>query len=363
MPTTFITGATGFLGGHLVKRLHRLGHKIRALVRPSSCYNALATLPVELVYGSLSDFSIIREAMRGCDLVFHTAADYRLWTRCPSEMYASNVEGTRNVLQAAWETGAQKIVYTSTVGTIKLDGQKHPADETSFLQLDSRTGHYKKSKFLAEQEAIAFARRGLPVVIVNPSTPVGSHDWKPTPTGRMILDFLNRRMPMYLDTGLNLVEVEDVAEGHRLAAQKGRVGERYILGNENLSLKQIMELLSEITGIPAPRIRCAYPMALAAAWLSEGMTWLARSGEPRVPREGVYMARNYMFFDSQKAMRELGYNPGSVRAALQKAVTWFSGNGHLVKPLPSTFVPSLLDPLPGASLVMTTDDRAVAMAE
>lgn len=315
----------------MARLLCNRGYRVRALVRPTSCYQPLQSLSIEFIQGDLSNFSLIREAMKGCDAVFHAAADYRLWTRRPSEMYTSNVEGTHNILQAAWEVGIGKIVYTSTVGTIGLNGNRMPANETSFLRFDPKIGHYKKSKFLAEQKAIDFARRGLPVVIVNPSTPIGSHDWKPTPTGRIILDFLNGRIPMYLDTGLNLVDVEDVAEGHLLAFQKGRSGERYILGNENLSLKQILDLLSEMTGLPAPKIRCPYGAALAAAWASEGITWLMGGKEPRVPREGVYMARKYMFFDSQKAIQELCFRPKTILSALKKAVVWFSENGYVTR--------------------------------
>jgi len=363
MPIAFITGATGFIGGHMVRRLCGRGFQVRALVRPSSCYNTLKSFQVELVKGDLSQFSVIRDAMSGCDTVFHTAADYRLWTKQPSEMYAANVEGTRNVMQAAWDLDIEKVVYTSTVGTIGLNGCIEPSDETSFLQFDSKTGHYKKSKFMAEQEALRFAKRGLPVVIVNPSAPVGSHDWKPTPTGRLILDFLNRRMPMYFDTGLNMVDVEDVAEGHLLALEKGRAGERYILGNENLSLKQILILLSEITGIPVPGIRCPYLVALAAAWGSEAITWLGGAREPRIPREGVYMARNYMYFDSQKAVRELGFRPGTVQSALRKAVMWFLANGYVKKSLPSKLNISVRDVRPSPSSIVNVQERAVAMAE
>ncbi len=363
MPTVFITGATGFIGGHLVRRLCNRGYQVRALARPSSCHNTLKSLPVELFQGDLNSLSIIRKAMHGCNMVFHAAADYRLWTRQPSEMYATNVDGTRNILQTALDLGVEKVVYTSTVGTIGLSDGPIPVDETTFLQFDSRTGHYKKSKFLAEQEAIQFAQRGLPVVIVNPSAPIGSHDWKPTPTGKMILDFLNRRMPMYLDTGLNLVDAEDVAEGHLLAAQYGRVGERYILGNENLSLKQIFTLLSEITSIPPPRIRCPYSVALAAAWISGGFTRLSGGKEPRVPREGVYMARKFMFFDSKKATQELGFRPGTVRSALRKAVQWFSKNGYLTHPLPPTFAPKEIDSQNTSTAVLSMDEDAIAVAK
>lgn len=363
MPTAFITGATGFLGGHLAKRLCNRGYQVRALVRPTSCCHTLESLPIELVQGDLSDRSRLYEWMRGCEVVFHAAADYRLWTRRPAEMYASNVKGTRNVLQAAGEAGVRRVVYTSTVGTVGLNGNHAPADETSFMRFDSRTGHYKRSKFLAEQEALAFAQRGLPVVIVNPSAPVGSHDWKPTPTGRIVLDFLNGRMPMYLDTGLNLVDIEDVAEGHLLAAQRGRVGERYILGNENLSLRDILLLLAEITGLPAPRIRCPYPVALAAAWISEGLTWISGGVEPRVPREGVYMARKHMFFDSRKAVQELGFRPVGARVALSKAVAWFVENNYVTRPLPLN-MPVIETALPlESAAIMTVEESALSVGK
>jgi dihydroflavonol-4-reductase len=339
MPTAFITGATGFLGGHLARLLSSRGYQVRALVRPTACYDTLKSTPIDIVLGDLSQPGLLKKAMKGCELVFHAAADYRLWTRNPAEMYASNVEGTRNLLQAAWDEKVPKIVYTSTVGTIGLNADRTPADESSFLKMDARTGHYKRSKFLAEQVALEFAQKGLPVVIVNPSAPIGSHDWKPTPTGRIVVDFLEGKMPMYLDTGLNLVDVEDVAEGHWLAAQKGRVGERYILGNANLSLREILGLLSQITDIPAPRMRCPYALALVTAWISEGLTWMLDGKEPRVPREGVYMAKNYMFFDSQKAIQELGYRPGEVIFALKKAVVWFVENGYVQRPLPPSFDP------------------------
>jgi len=356
MPTAFITGATGFIGGHMVRRLCSRGYRVRALVRPGNDCNMLQPLPVEVVKGDLSQFSLIRDAVRGCETVLHAAADYRLWTKQPSEMYATNIEGTQNVLQAAWHARVERVVYTSTVGTIGLNGHREPADERSFLKFDSRTGHYKKSKFLAEQKALSFARRGLPVVIVNPSAPVGSHDWKPTPTGRMILDFLNGRMPMYLDTGLNLVDVEDVAEGHLLALKHGRVGERYILGNENLTLQEILGLLSEISGVPAPRLRCPYPLALAAAWGSEVVTRLWGGTEPRVPREGVYMARKFMYFNTGKARQELGFQPKRAILALRKAVAWFFENGYVTRPLPMCS----LSPGPERPAPLVGDTVAVA---
>ncbi len=362
MSTALITGATGFLGGHLARRLCSQGYKVRALVRPTSCRDALKTLPIELFEGDLGNSELIQEATRGCDVVFHAAADYRLWTRNPSEMYASNVDGTRNIMQAAWNCGVEKIVYTSTVGTIELEGRAS-ADESSFLKIGAQTGHYKKSKFLAEQEALAFAKRGLPVVIVNPSAPVGSHDWKPTPTGRIVLDFLNGRMPMYLDTGLNLVDVEDVAVAHLLAAKRGRNGERYILGNENLTLREILDILSEITGFPAPRFRCPYSVALMAAWCSEGWAVITGAGDPRVPREGVYMARKYMFYDCKKATRELGFQPAPARSALRKAVLWFVENGYVTRSLPATFPPPMPELLPRTAPVLQVNHDAVAVGK
>jgi dihydroflavonol-4-reductase len=363
MATVFITGATGFIGGHMVRRLCSQGHTVKALVRPITCHDTLRALPLEIVLGDLSQVPTIRKAMEGCDVVYHAAADYRLWTRNPAEMYAANVDGTKNMMQAAWDLKIPKIVYTSTVGTIGLQGHRQSADESSFLQIDSKTGHYKKSKFQAEQVVLEFARKGLPVVIVNPSAPVGSHDWKPTPTGRMIVDFLNGRMPMYLDTGLNIVDAEDIAEGHFLAAQKGRVGERYILGNENLSLRDILILLSDITSIPAPKIRCPYPVAFLAAIGSETFTWIFGGKEPRVPLEGVNMARKFMFFSSKKAKEELGFSPGTARLALEKAVRWFVENGYVSKPLPQEYRSSLLTSSEGSKRAFRVDEEAVAVAK
>ncbi len=361
MPTAFITGATGFIGGHIARRLIQRGFQVRALARPTSRRDGLEHLPVEWVAGDLSRMDVLRKGMDGADVVFHAAADYRLWTRDPRAMYATNVQGTQNVLQAALDARVDRVVYTSTVGTIQLnDGDSRPADERSFLKLEKRTGHYKKSKFLAEQEALQFVKKGLPVVIVNPSAPVGSHDVKPTPTGRIVLDFINGRMPMYLDTGLNFVDVEDVAEGHILAAQRGRVGERYVLGHQNLRLNEVLHMLSGITGIPAPRRKLPYAFALMAGYVSETMTRFTGGDDPRVPLEGVYMARKYMFFKSDKAMQELGYRPGMVRSALWKAVQWFSENGYLSRSLPSSFVPI---PAVAGHGEVSVPDAAVVLAD
>lgn len=334
MPKAFVTGGSGFLGGHILKLLCANGFDVRALVRPTSCYDTLKSLPIEFITGDLKDSKVVRESIRGCDFIFHTGADYRLWVRDPAEMYLSNVKGTRNVLQAAKDFGASKVVYTSTVGTIGLSDSGAPAHESSFLKVTSKTGHYKRSKFEAEQIALEFAREGLPIVIVNPSAPVGTHDWKPTPTGRIVQDFLNRKMPMYMDTGLNIVDVEDVAQGHLLAAEKGRHGERYILGSENLHLKQILDLLAEMTHLPSPQIRCPFFLALITGWCSETLTRLSGGNDPRVPLEGVNMARKYMFFDCRKAKQELGYHPKPARLALRKAAQWFLENGYVKNPLP-----------------------------
>lgn len=363
MATVFITGATGFIGGHMVRRLCAEGHRVKALVRPTTCYDTLKALPIECVIGDLSKVDVIRKSIEGCDIIYHAAADYRLWCRNPAEMYAANVDGTRNIMQIAADLRTPKVVYTSTVGTIGLNADRTPANETSFLKIDSKTGHYKKSKFLAEVEVLKFAEKGVPVVIVNPSAPVGSHDWKPTPTGRMIVDFLNRRMPMYLNTGLNIVDAEDVAEGHFLAAQKGKHGERYILGCQNMTLQEILITLSEITSIPAPTIRCPYALAWLAAWGSEIATLLSGSKEARVPLDGVRMARKYMFFDSAKAKKELGYKPGSPRVALEKAVHWFVQNRYVEKQMPPPYLARLKEKKSDSKPVFGVDEEAVAVAE
>lgn len=323
-----VTGATGFVGSHVVRNLVEKGERVRVLVRPGRSLRNLAGLTVETAPGDLTDPSSLRGAMKGCQRLYHVAADYRLWARDPSEIYRNNVEGTRNVLEAARDAGVERIVYTSTVGALAEGINGHPADEQTPVRLSDMIGHYKRSKFLAEAEVSAAAQRGIPVVIVNPSTPVGAGDVKPTPTGQMIVDFLSGRMPAYVETGLNLVDVEDVAEGHRLAMEKGRVGERYILGHQNLTLREILEILSRLSGRPAPRIRLPLPAALGVAAISTG--WSALSGRPpRVPMEAVRMSRKKMFFDSGRAVRELGFPQRPVEEALEKAVRWFRDNGYV----------------------------------
>jgi len=324
----FVTGATGFIGASLVRELLKEGYRVRALARPNSDRRNLKGLDLEICEGDLRDRKSLEEGMKGCDILFHAAADYRLWTRKPAVMYEINVDGTRNILEAALSQGVSRVVYTSSVGTLGNPGNGIAGDETTPVTLADMAGHYKKSKFLAEREAESFLKRGLPLVIVNPSTPVGMLDIKPTPTGRIIVDFLNRKMPAYLDTGLNIIDVEDCARGHVLAAVKGRIGEKYILGNENLTLQRIFAMLEEITGLPAPRVKLPYTPILIAAYINEGIS-RCTGKEPLIPLAGVQMARKFMFFDATKAVRELGLPQRSAGEALRKAVTWFRENGYV----------------------------------
>lgn len=324
---TFVTGATGFIGSSIVRELLKDGREVRVLVRPASNLANLKGLDVEIWQGDLLDSPGLRLGLKGCDVLYHAAADYRLWTRRPDEMYRTNVDGTTAVLEAALENGLSRVVYTSSVGTLGNRGNGTAGNEDTNVSLDDMVGPYKKSKFLAEREAERFVARGLPLVIVNPSTPVGPWDIKPTPTGKIIVDFLKRRMPAYLDTGLNLVAVEECARGHILAEQKGCIGRKYILGNANLSLRDIFRMLQEITGIPAPRVRLPYAPVLMAAWLNEGLSRVT-GREPLIPLAGVQMAAHHMYFDSERAVRELGLPQTPVIKALERAVEWFRTNGY-----------------------------------
>jgi len=326
MKPVLVTGATGFVGWHVARVLLERGCCVRALVRPSS---RVRELDVETVTGDLRDPDSLKSAVDGCGLVFHVAADYRLWAKDPSEMYRSNVDGTRNLLEAARAAGVEKVVYTSTVGCIGFPKDK-PGDEDTPVSRADMVGDYKRSKFMAEQVALQFAAEGFPVIIVNPTAPIGDHDFKPTPTGKIIVDFLNGAMPAYIETGLNLVDVRDVAEGHLLAADRGKPGERYILGAANLTLAEIFGMLEKISGRTAPRRRIPYAVAYAAALVSTG--WAAVTGRaPRAPLNGVRMASKKMFASHEKAARELGYSPGPVEDALCRAVEWFRGNGYCVQ--------------------------------
>jgi dihydroflavonol-4-reductase len=313
-----VTGASGFVGWHVARLLLERGYPVRALIRPGSL---VRELEIETVTGDLRDAASLERAVAGCGAVFHVAADYRLWAKDPSELYRSNVDGTRNVLEAARKAGVDRVVYTSTVGCI---GVPHNGigDERQPVSLGQMTGAYKRSKFLAEQAALEFAEAGFPVVIVNPTAPVGDHDFKPTPTGKIIVDFLRGAMPAYVDTGLNLVDVRDVAEGHLLALERGEPGERHILGCENLTLKQILDKLAKVSGRKAPAAQIPYALAFAAGVASSG--WAHLTGrQPRVPLDGVRMSRKKMWVTHEKAARELGFRPGPPEDALRRAVEWF----------------------------------------
>ena len=326
MKPTLVTGASGFLGWHVARLLVERGHAVRALVRPSS---RIRELDAEPVSGDLRDPDSLERAIAGCGILFHVAADYRLWAADERELYHSNVDGTRNVLQAARRAGVERVVYTSTVGCIGVPSGGAPAEgnEDSPVSLTDMTGAYKRSKFQAERVAEEFAAAGLPVVIVNPTAPVGDHDIKPTPTGQIVLDFLKGGMPAFIDTGLNVVDARDVAVGHLQACERGRPGERYILGAENLTLEQILGRLAVITGRPAPTLRLPYAVAYAAGVVTTG--WARVSGRPpRAPLDAVRMARKKMFVSHAKAVRDLGYNPGPSQRALARAVEWFRANGY-----------------------------------
>jgi len=330
----FVTGASGFIGANLVHELAARGHEVRALLRKGSDRNGLEGARYEKVEGDVSDRDRLKQEMRGCNWCFHVAASYHLWLRDYAPMYAANVQGTRNVIEAAAAAGCNRIVYTSTVGCIGLpvakDGRVTPTDETALVSAAQMTNHYKLSKWQAEQVASELARQGLPVIIVNPSAPIGPRDVKPTPTGQVIVDYLNHKMPAYLDTGLNWVHVRDVVAGHILAAQKGQIGQRYILGNAdgNWTMKEAFAVLQEITGIPAPTMRIPYFIALAAAHVDETFSRFTRK-PPKAPLAGVRMAKYKMFFNPAKAIRELGIPQTPPRQALADAVEWFRQNGYV----------------------------------
>jgi dihydroflavonol-4-reductase len=321
---TLVTGATGFIGWHVARLLLERGQSVRALARSGS---KVKELELETITGDLRDPGSLERAVAGCGVLFHIAADYRLWARDPGELYRSNVEGTRNILTAARNAGVERVVYTSTVGCIGIPPDREGTEDAA-VGIDEMTGAYKRSKFQAEETALEFARGGFPVVIVNPTAPVGDHDFKPTPTGKIVLDFLRGNMPAYVDTGLNILDVRDTAEGHLQALERGRTGERYILGCENLTLKQILERLASISGRNAPRWQIPYAVAYAAGLASTG--WANLTGrEPRVPLDAVKMARKRMFVSVDKARRELGFHPGDVDGALRRAVDWFRANRYV----------------------------------
>jgi dihydroflavonol-4-reductase len=323
-----VTGGTGFVGAHVVRALLAEGRAVRCLARPGSRRDNLADLPVEIVEGDLLDESSLARAMRGVATLYHVAADYRLWCRDPQELYRANAGGTENVLAAAAQARVSRVVYTSSVAALGLTPDGSPATETTPVAREAIVGDYKKSKYDAQRVAEAWAAKGLPVVIVNPSTPVGELDIKPTPTGQMVVDFLNRRMPAYVDTGLNLIDVRDVARGHLLAAARGRIGERYILGNRNLTLKEILDALARITGLPSPSLRLPHWIPLAVGAASSAVARVT-GRPPRVSLDSVRMSTHKMFFDAGKAVRELGLPQTPVEEPLSRAVDWFRANGYV----------------------------------
>ena len=324
----FLTGATGFVGHHVAQELASQGSQLRLLVRKTSNLANLEGIAGETHVGDLSDPESLRPALAGCDAVMHVAADYRLWIPDPKAMYRANVDGTRELLRMAREAKVKRVVYTSSVATMGFRSDGIIVNEDTPVTLAAMVGHYKRSKFLAELEAIAAAKAGQRVMILNPTTPIGSNDARPTPTGRIFVDFLNRKFPAYVDTGLNLVDVSEVAKAHVTALTKGRPGQRYILGGENLSLKQILDKMSAITGIPSPTVKIPFAVAAAYAFFEENITGRIRGLEPRATLEEVRMGRKKMFASSAKAQQELGFRVAPVYGAMRQAIEWFRAHGY-----------------------------------
>ena len=325
--TTLVTGAAGFLGSHIARQLVASGETVRVLVRASSSNRAIADLPLEYVTGDLRDQASLQRAMQGVQKIFHVAADYRLWAKNPQDIYDSNVGGTKNLLAAAKQAGIERLIYTSTVATIAVDRPQLPNEFTD-SKLDEMIGHYKRSKWMAEQEVLQAAKDGFPAVVAMPTTPVGPWDWKPTPTGKIIVDFLNGKMPGYVETGLNFVGVEDCAAGHLLVAEKGKIGERYLLGAENLTLKQVLDMLAKLSGLPAPAFKIPHALALGVAYAETAFSRLF-GREPQIPVEGVKIAQHLMFVECKRAQQELGFRPEPVAAAFGRAVRWYEENAYI----------------------------------
>ncbi len=325
--TTLVTGASGFLGSHVTRQLVARGDTVRVLLRASSNNRAIADLPLEYVTGDLRDSASLGRALTGVTSVFHVAADYRLWAKRKQDIYDSNVGGTKNLLDAAKRAGVSQFVYTSTVATIAVDRPEHPNEFTD-AKLEEMVGHYKRSKWQAEREVLDAAKQGFPAIVAMPTTPVGPWDWKPTPTGKIILDFLNGKMPGYVETGLNFVGVEECATGHLLVSEKGKTGERYLLGAENLTLKQVLDMLASLTGLPAPKLKIPHGLALGVAYANTAFSRLL-GREPGIPVEGVKIAQHMMFVDAKRAQKEIGFKPGSVAAAFERAVRWYADNGYV----------------------------------
>jgi dihydroflavonol-4-reductase len=324
----FITGATGFVGGHVARQYAAEGASLRLLTRKSSRLDSLIGIDAEMVTGELREPEKLRSAITDCDALVHVAADYRLWVRDPAQMHAANVDGTRELLKLAREVGIQRVVYTSSVATMGFKTDGSIVNEETPVALEDMIGHYKRSKFLGELEAIKAAKTGQHVMILNPTTPIGAGDAKPTPTGRIIVDFLNRKFPAYVDTGLNLVDVNEVARMHVVALDHGTPGERYILGGENLTLKQILDRMSAITGLPSPNMKVPHAVAMAFAFFDETITGKLRGKEPRATVEAVRMGKKMMFASSAKAERDLGFKVLPVYPALRAAIDWFKAHGY-----------------------------------
>ena len=324
----FITGATGFVGGHVARRYAADGASLRLLTRQSSRLEGLAGIDAEMVTGDLREPEKLRSALTGCDALVHVAADYRLWVRDPKQMYAANVDGTRELLKLAREVGVPRVVYTSSVATMGFKADGTIVNEDTPVTLADMIGHYKRSKFLAEQEAVIAAKAGQHVMILNPTTPIGAGDAKPTPTGRIIVDFLNKKFPAYVDTGLNLVDVDEVARMHVVALDRGTPGERYILGGENLTLKQILDRMSAITGLPSPTMKVPHTVAMVFAFFDENITGKLLGKEPRATVEAVRMGKKMMFASSAKAERDLGFEVLPIYNAMRSAIEWFVANGY-----------------------------------
>jgi len=325
--TTLVTGASGFLGSHVTRQLIARAETVRVLLRASSNNRAIADLPLEYVTGDLRDAASLARALAGVTRVFHVAADYRLWAKRKQDIYDSNVGGTRNLLDAAKRAGVSQFIYTSTVATIAVDRSEQPSEFTD-AKLEEMVGHYKRSKWQAERLVLDSAKQGFPAIVAMPTTPVGPWDWKPTPTGKIILDFLNGKMPGYVKTGLNFVGVEECAAGHLLVSDKGKVGERYLLGAENLTLKEMLDTLAKITGLAAPKLKIPHGLALGVAYANTVFSRLL-GREPGIPVEGVKIAQHMMFVNATRAQKELGFKPCSVAAALERAVRWYADNGYV----------------------------------
>jgi len=324
----FITGATGFVGGHVARCYAAEGATLRLLTRQASQLDSLTGIDAEMVTGDLREPAKLRSALEGCDALVHVAADYRLWVRDPEQMYAANVRGTRELLKLARESGVQRVVYTSSVATMGFRTDGTVVNEETPVSLTDMIGHYKRSKFLGELEAVQAAKAGQHVIILNPTTPIGPGDSKPTPTGRIIVDFLNQRFPAYVDTGLNLVDVAEVARTHVVALERGTPGERYILGGENLTLKQILDRMSAITGLPSPTMKVPHAVAMAFAFFDENFTGRLRGKDPRATVEAVRMGKKMMFASSAKAERELGFRVIPIYDAMRSAIEWFVARGY-----------------------------------